>query len=112
MKVRRFVLPLALTALVSGFILSCSRPNMIQRPRITGTCEGVCRHYLSCKDELSAPKMKACVAECDEVFTGTTAHQAYQGLSCEDAISFVEGSSGRGPGTPTKHDHSAARAQP
>lgn len=112
MKVRRFALPLALTALVAGFMLSCSRPNMIQRPRITGTCEGVCRHYLACKDDMSAPKMKVCVAECEEVFTGTTARQAYQGLSCEDAIGFVEGSSGRGPGTPTKHDHSAARAQP
>lgn len=56
--------------------------------------------------------MGVCVAECNQVFTGQTARRAYQGLKCDDAISFVEGDSGRGPGASVKPDQGAASRTP
>lgn len=71
--------------------------------RPTGTCGGACAHYLACKAErghdVTESSRQACELECADVFSGTEPLVAFESLSCEDAIAFVEGESGRGPGT-------------
>jgi len=47
---------------------------------------------------------RSCVAECTEIFIedgepDTESLKEYERLSCSDAVAFVEGSSGRGPGS-------------
>jgi hypothetical protein len=70
------------------------------RPRrLTGTCEGACDHYLSCKRSGDSAARTACVAECREVFQDTESLRAYESLECTDAVEYVEGDSGTGPGT-------------
>jgi hypothetical protein len=98
----RILLVLAL-ALVAGLSSACAhraRGPKFSRP--TGTCAGACDLYLWCKAErgqhVAASAKSACELECADVFSGADALAAFEGLSCEDAIAFVEGESGRGPG--------------
>jgi len=44
--------------------------------------------------------MDACTSECEWVFTGPRVRIAYQTLKCDNAVLFIEGESGRPPGTP------------
>ncbi len=75
--------------------------------RVRGTCDGVCEHYLTCKaardevsdESISEHSMRVCELECAEVFSGRESLIAFESLQCDAAISFVEGNSGRGPGT-------------
>jgi len=91
---------LAAIWLAATVLVSCGPRAPTHQRRITGTCEGVCKHYLVCKGTHSAKTMKLCVAECNEVFSGVLARQAFEGLlDCRQAISFMEGDSGRGPGS-------------
>ncbi len=84
---------------------SCIRRGpAVKYRKLTGTCQGACDHYLSCKamggNAVKQPSQKACEAECSEVFSGPETLLAFESLSCEDAIGFVEGQSGRAPGEP------------
>lgn len=96
----RRVIPLLLSIwLTATAMASCTR-QVVRHRKVTGTCAGVCRHYLVCKNNHTKKMMKICVAECDEMFSGVEAHKAFERhLDCEEAISFVEGKSGRGPGS-------------
>jgi hypothetical protein len=91
-------------ALVVALAAACARHPRPERPRLTtGTCDGACRHYMSCKGQDDQRVFDACVAECREIFMdGDDADRdslrAYERLSCPDATAFVEGASGRGPG--------------
>ncbi|ACY13114.1 hypothetical protein [Haliangium ochraceum] len=93
------LLALALASVATG----CARPGrgtLFHRP--TGTCAGACEHYLACKAERGDPvddeQMLTCELECAQVFSGSEPLLAFESLRCEDAIAFVEGESGRGPG--------------
>ena len=68
--------------------------------RTTGTCPGACTHYLSCKgDAGNQLAFRACVTECRGIFEDAPRALAdYERLTCDDAVAFVEGTSGRGPG--------------
>ncbi|WP_428268482.1 hypothetical protein [Haliangium sp.] len=97
-----------LLGLVFAAQSSCFRQSYSSGFRtIHGTCEGVCDHYLACKaergDEVPDATRGACQVECREIFSGPEALVAFERLSCDDAIAFVEGSSGRGPGQPQPH---------
>lgn len=99
----RLLFAVVLSALLIGQA-SCMRrggENAGYR-RLTGTCEGACDHYRSCKasrqEPVSDPGYGACVVECSEVFSSAESLRAFESLSCDDAVAFVEGSSGRGPG--------------
>jgi len=89
------VLALALTA-------SCFRYGRSRRysARTTGTCPGACSHYMSCKGgERDKQAYGSCVAECREIYEDSPhALATYERLSCPDAVAFIEGDSGRGPG--------------
>ena len=93
--------------------LGCSRGGQTSAyPTLTGTCAGACDHYLSCKSsqggEVSQRNYQICERECTQVFSGAETLMAFESLACEDAIAFVEGSSGRGPGDPVGHSQAPA----
>lgn len=96
--VERSITTLALAVVLAAISFSCGHQPTVFRPRITGTCEGACRHYLVCKDRHSDKTMKVCVDECRIMFSGRHGLAAFEHLSCEKAVSFIEGNSGRGPG--------------
>ena len=100
MESMRTLLALALVAVLSGACASRGPGPKFGRP--TGTCAGACELYLWCKAENGQPvaerDRKTCELECPEVFSGAEPLAAFESLSCEDAIAFVEGQSGRGPG--------------
>lgn len=93
------------TVVSTLLLASCvRRAPVVQYERLTGTCEGACNYYLACKqaegDEISENTQQACVLECNEVFNSKEPIVAFESLACEDAVAFVEGSSGRAPGEP------------
>jgi hypothetical protein len=77
---------LALAALISGCVV-----HRLVGPRLTGTCEGACSHYLSCKHSSSVADRDRCQAECPEVFGDRDSLMAFESLSCADAVEYVEG---------------------
>jgi hypothetical protein len=90
-----------------GFLLlsvlaGCAKPRYVVYRRLTGTCEGACDYYLACKRSDDDTARQACVAECREIFATAETLKDFERLDCEDAIAFVEGSSGRGPGEPLR----------
>jgi hypothetical protein len=93
-------LALALIAALSGACAHRGPGPKFARP--TGTCTGACDLYLWCKaesgQEVAERAKDTCELECAEVFSGAEPLAAFESLSCEDAIAFVEGQSGRGPG--------------
>ncbi|MCG8419550.1 MAG: hypothetical protein MJE77_16590 [Proteobacteria bacterium] len=76
----------------------------IEYRKLTGNCQGACNYYLSCKEsrgeQISERHHQLCEYECGDVFSSSESLLAFESLSCEDAIGFVEGDSGRGPGDP------------
>jgi hypothetical protein len=100
MESMRILLALTLVAALSGACASRGPGPRFSRP--TGTCAGACELYLWCKAESGQPVAErdrnTCELECPEVFSGAEPLAAFESLSCEDAIAFVEGQSGRGPG--------------
>ena len=62
----------------------------------TGTCEGACDHYLSCKGDASGAAQSTCVAECREIFAydGEEDRMSlldFESMQCEAAVAFVDG---------------------
>jgi hypothetical protein len=60
---------------------------------LTGTCDGACAHYVECKPGHSGADGQRCRAECPEVFADRDSLMAYEMLSCQDAVEFVDGTS-------------------
>lgn len=92
-------------SLLVSLAVGCSRGGQSPAyPKLTGTCDGACDHYLSCKSsqgaDVSSRNHQVCQLECTQVFSGPETLMAFESLACEDAIAFVEGSSGRAPGEP------------
>ena len=82
-------------AVVLGFVISLSMIGCIVRrfngPALTGTCDGACAHYTQCKPGHGEVDRKRCVAECPDVFSDRDSLMAYESLSCDDAVEFVDG---------------------
>ncbi len=96
----------ALTALAMAAAIAissaCVRRGVV-RDRPPGSCDGACEHYMGCKRVRDPETKSACVRECRAAYetdgiqdTETLGH--IEGLSCEDIIGMIEGSSGRAPG--------------
>lgn len=64
-------------------------------PRITGTCDGACAHYIECKPGHPEADRRACLAECPEVFSDPNSLSEYERLSCENAVEYVIGVPGQ-----------------
>ena len=83
---RGLVLGAALAAVISGCVV-----RRLVGPRLTGTCEGACSHYVSCKTGAGKPERDRCLVECPDVFGDRDSLMAYESLSCTDAVEYVDG---------------------
>jgi hypothetical protein len=95
MSLRSLACALVLAALLAGCVV-----RYVMGPKLTGTCDGACDHYASCKGGVSKDVAKACRTECPGVFSDRESLMAFESLSCEDTVEYVEGPSRRPPGTP------------
>lgn len=82
---------LVLGAALAGLMASCVVHRLVG-PRLTGTCEGACSHYVSCKGGAGNAERQRCLAECPDVFSDRDSLMAYETLSCADAVEYVDGS--------------------
>jgi hypothetical protein len=80
------VIGLAIAALIAGCVV-----HRLVGPRLTGTCEGACSHYVECKAGAGRVERRRCEAECPEVFADRDSLMAYESLACADAVEYVEG---------------------
>jgi hypothetical protein len=74
---------------------SCVVRHLVAGPRLTGTCDGACAHYIECKAGARADDRKRCDAECPDVFSDRDSLMAYESLSCQDAVEYVDGTQPR-----------------
>lgn len=84
--------------LVAGVVLALIASCVVHRlvgPRLTGTCEGACAHYVSCKPGAGAADRDRCQAECPDVFGDRDSLMGYESLECADAVEYVDGSQKR-----------------
>ena len=77
--------------LIAVTIASCVVRNIMGGPRLTGTCEGACSHYVGCKRGAGRVEHDRCQAECPDVFSDRDSLMAFESLSCADAVEYVEG---------------------
>jgi hypothetical protein len=88
--VKGVVRGLVLGALVAGCIV-----KHVESPRLTGTCDGACDHYVQCKPGHAQIDRDRCARECPDVFADADSLMAYESLSCQDAVEYVDGMSPR-----------------
>ncbi|MDQ3366456.1 MAG: hypothetical protein M3680_13605 [Myxococcota bacterium] len=79
---------------IAGSMASCV-VNRLMGPRLTGTCDGACTHYVACKSGAGPLERKRCKTECPDVFSDRDSLMAYESLSCTDAVEYVDGSQHR-----------------
>jgi hypothetical protein len=60
-------------------------------PRLTGTCDGACAHYVQCKPGHHDLDRQRCTLECPEVFSDRDSLMAYESLACNDAVEYIDG---------------------
>lgn len=92
---RGVVLGILLALLISSCVV-----RRIMAPRLTGTCDGACAHYVSCKPGAGAPDKQRCTQECPDVFSDRESLMAFESLTCPDAVEYVDGTSKRTASTP------------
>ena len=88
-----------LLGLALATLLSCGGHPYVVHHRVRPTCDAACDYYLACKSSNSNKIRTACVSECQEFFTDHDTLREFQRLRCPDAVAFIEGSSGRPPGS-------------
>ena len=96
---------LAIAAALGGCVV-----RYVVGPRLTGTCDGACEHYVDCSDraDQGGALRQACLAECPGVFADHESIMAFESLSCSDTVEFVEGSGHRPPGVAAPPPFAAA----
>jgi hypothetical protein len=85
----------ALRGLVAGLVLAALMASCVVRnlvgPRLTGTCDGACAHYVSCKGGPDKADRDRCRTECPDVFGDRDSLMAFESLSCANAVEYVDG---------------------
>nr|HEX4316824.1 hypothetical protein [Kofleriaceae bacterium] len=81
----------ALALVISVGVCGCIVQHVVDGPRVTGTCDGACDHYVECKPGHAAADGARCRAECPGVFADRDSLMGYEQLTCEDAVSYVDG---------------------
>lgn len=85
--------------IVLGLVIALSMIGcVVQRftgPRLTGTCDGACAHYIGCKTGHSDADYKRCLSECPEVFSDRDSLMMYESLSCDSAVEYVDGATAK-----------------
>lgn len=88
--------------LVLGIVIACLLASCVVKrimsPRLTGTCDGACAHYIECKSGATADDRMRCNTECPDVFSDPDSLMAYESLSCPDAVEYVDGNSPKAAG--------------
>ena len=92
---RGFVLGILLSLVICSCVV-----KKIMAPRLTGTCDGACAHYVSCKSGAGDNEMHRCTQECPDVFGDRESLMAFESLTCPDAVEYVDGTSKRTASTP------------
>jgi hypothetical protein len=72
-------------------LTSCIVRNLVGGSRLTGTCHGACAHYVACKPSHDKHDARRCETECPDVFSDRDSLVAFESLSCQDAVEFVDG---------------------
>lgn len=85
----------ALYGLVLGALVAGCVVKHVESPHLTGTCEGACSHYVECKPSHAKPDRDRCQRECPSVFGDPDSLMAYESLSCQDAVEYVDGTGTR-----------------
>jgi hypothetical protein len=84
------ILGLGLGLVLSLSMIGCI-VNRLTGPQLTGTCDGACAHYVQCKPGHRDADRTRCAAECPDVFSDRDSLMAYETLTCDDAVDFVDG---------------------
>jgi len=82
---------LALAAILALTLMSCI-VRRLSGPQLTGTCDGACAHYVQCKPGHGGVDRARCLTECPDVFSDRDSLMAYESLTCDDAVEYVDGS--------------------
>ena len=80
-------------ALLALLLTSCIVRHLVSGPRLTGTCNGACAHYIECKAGALPEDRTRCETECPDVFSDRDSLMAFEGLSCQNAVEYVDGTS-------------------
>lgn len=86
--IRGLVLGVAIAMMIASCVV-----HQLMGPRLTGTCEGACSHYISCKSGRLDGAMTRCKSECPDVFSDRDSLMAYESLACADAVEYIDGPS-------------------
>jgi hypothetical protein len=84
--------------LCGGAITGCIVQHVVEEPRVTGTCDGACDHYIECKPGHAVADRERCRRECPDVLGDRDSIVSFELLSCDVVVSFVDGD----------HPHTAA----
>lgn len=82
-------------ALLIVLLTSCIVKRFVSGPRLTGTCQGACDHYIECKAGAQKADRTRCETECPDVFSDRDSLMAYESLSCTNAVEYVDGTQPR-----------------
>ncbi|MGE0869272.1 MAG: hypothetical protein AB7P03_11940 [Kofleriaceae bacterium] len=80
--------------LLGAFVAIAGSSCIVHRlstPRLTGTCEGACAHYVACKAGDTAADTERCRVECPQVFSDPGSLMEFENLSCTAAVEYVDG---------------------
>jgi hypothetical protein len=78
-------------ALLIGATLAGCIVKRFTLPKLTGTCDGACAHYVECKPSHSENDRSRCTIECPDVFRDADSLMGYESLSCQDAVEYIDG---------------------
>ena len=85
---------LALGLVIALSLISCI-VRRLSGPQLTGTCDGACAHYIQCKPGHGELDRTRCLSECPDVFSDRDSLMAYESLTCDDAVDYVDGSAAK-----------------
>lgn len=85
----------AMLVCAAAMILASCIVRRLSGPRLTGTCDGACSHYVECKPGHADRDRARCTSECPQVFSDRDSLMAYESLSCKDAVEYVDGTNPR-----------------
>jgi len=80
-----------IAAMFAVMLAACIVKTFSTGPRLTGTCEGACDHYVECKPGHPTEAKARCRTECPEVFSDEDSLRGFESLSCKDTLEYVEG---------------------
>ncbi|MGE5184428.1 MAG: hypothetical protein ACM31C_20300 [Acidobacteriota bacterium] len=89
----------AILVAIAAMLLASCIVRRLTGPRLTGTCDGACAHYIECKPGHADRDLARCNSECPQVFSDRDSLMAYESLSCKDAVEYVDGTNPRAAST-------------